>query len=98
MPKPDFYIDVSDQSVSVRLDASGKSPRGRFYFCMFNMAFVALAICGASLKVIQNTGHYTKLVTTNIARTIKINASESIAIHSLGFLSALAKCPPHASP
>jgi hypothetical protein len=43
MPKPDFYLDVSDRLVNVRLNAS---PRGRFYACIFFGALTALAMCG----------------------------------------------------
>jgi hypothetical protein len=43
MPKPDFLVDINDQSVSVRLQVS---PRARFYAFIFLIATMALAICG----------------------------------------------------
>jgi hypothetical protein len=46
MTEPDFHVDINDQSVSVRLNVSGHSPRGRFYASIFFVAFLALAMCG----------------------------------------------------
>jgi hypothetical protein len=44
----DFTIEVTNQSVKVRLNASKKSPRGRFYWCIF---FGAVWIAVLSLAV-----------------------------------------------
>jgi hypothetical protein len=46
MPEPDIDVDINDQSVSVRLNASGRSPRGRFYACISFIAMWAVLICG----------------------------------------------------
>lgn len=46
MANPDFHIEISDQAVSVRLDASTKSPHGRLYALIFHAALVALLMCG----------------------------------------------------
>ena len=43
-----FEIEVTSQSVKIRLNASKKSPRGRFYWCIF---FVAVWIAVLSLAV-----------------------------------------------
>jgi hypothetical protein len=43
-----FEIEVTSQSVKVRLNASKRSPRGRFYWCIF---FVAVWIAVLSLAV-----------------------------------------------
>jgi len=40
-----FQIDIDDRSVTVRLDVSKYSPHGRFYACIFFIAFLALGIC-----------------------------------------------------
>jgi hypothetical protein len=42
MPDQDFTVDITDQSVNVRLDVSRRSPRTRFYWCIF---FIAIIIC-----------------------------------------------------
>ena len=49
-----FEIEVTNQSVKVRLNASEKSPRGRFYWCAF---FVALWIAALCLLVFADGKH-----------------------------------------
>lgn len=49
MAEPDFNVEINDQSVSVRLNVSGISPRGRFYACIFFIATLVLAMCGLLL-------------------------------------------------
>ncbi|HSR07995.1 MAG TPA: hypothetical protein VLM42_12650 [Bryobacteraceae bacterium] len=45
MAEQAFEIDITDQSVNVRLDVSTASPRTRFYWCIFFIALGALGIC-----------------------------------------------------
>lgn len=50
----EFEVEVTSQSVNVRLNASIKSPRGRFYWAAF---FVALWIAALCLLVFSNGKH-----------------------------------------
>ena len=50
----EFEVEVTNQSVSVRLTTSRKSPHGRFYWAAF---FVALWIAGLCLLVFANGKH-----------------------------------------
>jgi hypothetical protein len=50
----EFEIEVTNHSVKVRLNASKKSPRGRFHWCIF---FVAVWIAGLSLAVFAKGKH-----------------------------------------
>jgi hypothetical protein len=50
----DFTIELTNQSVKVRLNASKKSPRRRFYWCIF---FVAVWIAVLSLAVFAKGKH-----------------------------------------
>jgi hypothetical protein len=50
----EFEIEVTKHSVKVRLNASKKSPRGRFYWCIF---FVAVWIAVLSLAVFAKGKH-----------------------------------------
>lgn len=45
MPEPDFHVDITDQSVNVRLNVSERSPKTRFYACILFVALVVLGIC-----------------------------------------------------
>ena len=45
MPDPEFRIDISDQSVNVRLDVSTHSGRSRFYWLGFLVAMLAIGLC-----------------------------------------------------
>jgi hypothetical protein len=44
MADQEFTVDITDQSVGVRLDVSRRSPRTRFYWCGFYIAFLICAI------------------------------------------------------
>jgi hypothetical protein len=50
----EFEIEVTNHSVKVRLNASKKSPRGRFYWCIF---FAAVWIAVLSLVVFAKGKH-----------------------------------------
>src|SRR5579872_6413103 len=54
MAEQAFEIDITDQSVNVRLDVSTASPRTRFYGCIF---FLALGVLGVWVVLVRSGGH-----------------------------------------
>lgn len=46
MAEPDFHVNFSQNRVSVCLNVSDRSPKTRFYACIFFVGIWVLAVCG----------------------------------------------------